>query len=111
MKTILKAVGVALALVTTMAQARLPSWYPPGGFEHWGKIDEIRSEESVIIIGDMFYRYREGALVHSLSQKSDSFARVQKGATVGFLYDVSKNGEWIIREFWLLPNNYSQSDD
>ena len=112
MKSIMRlTVVAALVLVSSMAQARLPGWYPQQGFQHWGKIDEVRSKDSTVIIGDMLYTLRDGVIVHSLSQKYDSLARVRKGVTVGFVYDEIASGEWRIREIWLLPDTYSQPGD
>ena len=111
MKSIIKYTATAMYLVATLAQAGFPAWYPQEGFKDWGKIDEFRSEDSVIIINDRYYRFADNLLVHSLSQKSDSLARLRQGANVGFEVDVTPKGEYLIREVWLLPDTYTQPGD
>jgi hypothetical protein len=105
----LKLAICALALVATASHARLPSWYPAGGFEHWGKVDRIGT--SAIIIEDMLYYLTENVVVHSLSQTSDSRSRVREGTVVGFTYGETAAGKRMIPELWLLPGTYSQPDD
>jgi hypothetical protein len=109
MKTLLNAALIALALATTAAHARLPSWYPPGGFEHWGKVDQVGN--AMVIVDDVLYYLNENVPVHSLSQTSDSLSRVRKGVVVGFTYGKTADGKWMIDEIWLLPGTYSQPDD
>ena len=108
MKSIIRITIAATALLATLAQAAFPAWYPKGGFENWGKIDEFRSKDSVLIIGDGYFRFGDDLVVHSLSQESDSIGRLHKGVTVGFRADVSPNGQRVVREVWLLPDTYVQ---
>jgi len=108
MKAIIRVTAAAMVLAVTLAHAGFPSWYPKDGFERWGKIDDFRTEDAAIVIGDMYYRFPDNLVVHSLSQYSDSIARVRKGATVGYFVDQSASGQRIVRELWLLPDNYTQ---
>lgn len=109
MKVLLKTALFALVMVAPASHARLPSWYPSEGFEHWGKVDQIGN--SMVIIDDMLYYLRDNVVVHSLSQTSDSLSRVRKGTVVGFTYGTTAEGKWMIPEIWLLPTTYSQPDD
>lgn len=111
MKSITRIVAATLALVATLAHAGFPAWYPQDGFERWGKIDEFRTGDSVLIINDTYYKYTKNLVVHSLSQKSDSTSRLRKDVTVGFYVDVTPQGERVIREVWLLPDTYTQPSD
>ena len=111
MKAIIRFTAATLALIATLAQAGFPSWYPLEGFGQTGKIDEFRTADSVLIIDDTYYRFADNLVVHSLSQNSDSLARLRQGTNVGFEVDVTPKGEHLIREVWLLPDNYTQPKD
>lgn len=110
MKSIFRLTTAALGLVATLAQAGFPAWYPQNGFKDWGKIDEFRSKDSVLIIEDNYYHFADNLVVHSLSQRSDSIARLHQGVNVGFEVDVTPKGGYLIREVWLLPDTYTQSE-
>lgn len=111
MKSIIKAAVATLSLLASFAYAGFPAWYPPQGFSDWGKIDEIRTNDAVLIIDDSYYRYTDDLAVHSLSQNSDSMARLRKDVKIGFIVDENSNGERFIREVWLLPDNYTQPEN
>lgn len=111
MNAIIRFTAATLTLVATVVHAGFPAWYPQEGFNNVGKIDELRTEDSVLIVDDRYYRFADNLKVHSLSQKNDSVARLRQGTTVGFEVDVTPQGERLVREVWLLPDTYTQPDD
>ena len=111
MKILLGFVTATCLLLAQPLLAGFPSWYPKEGFSHYGKIDEVNSEYKTIIIDDSEYHYADNTTVHSLSETSDSLARLRQGATVGFSYDINPQGYKQIREVWLLPDDYTQTED
>lgn len=106
--------GFAALIILLLSQpvlAGFPDWYPQEGFAHYGKIDEVNARSKTIIINDREYRYSDSTVVHSLSETSDSLARLRKNVKVGFTYDTSGGGSKQLLEVWLLPENYSQDED
>ena len=104
-KTLLLIAVIAFSISSTAIAATFPSWYPTEGFQRTGIIDAVYIKESRIVIGDTPYQMSESVVVHSLSSRSDSMARVRKGARVAFKLGSGR----VIEEFWLLPSNYDAS--
>ena len=96
---------IACAFTTTAIATDFPSYYPAKGFQNTGKIDALYANEGRIVIDDISYTMSKSAIVHSLTQKNVSIARIRKGVHVGFR---TRSGQ-VIEEFWLLPSNYDAS--
>ncbi len=102
---------LALLLFTAFAFAYpaladgLPSHYPPEGFNRTGTVDAVSFADNTVIINDIPHRISKSAIVHSLTIKNVSLARVRPGILVAFR--MGDNQE--IEEFWLLPANYNRS--
>ena len=105
---------VGLGLLLAMLQpayGAFPEWYPKQGFEHYGTVDDVNAADNSVIVGDRLYFYSDRTVVHSLSETSDSLARLRTGVRIGFTYDENAKGQKQLIEIWLLPSNYSQQDD
>lgn len=111
MKMLLGLVTATCLLLAQPLLAGFPSWYPKEGFSHYGKVDEVTMGNKTIIIEDYEYHFSDSTIVHSMSEKSDSLARLRKGANIGFTFDKSAQGHKLIQEIWLLPENFTQPDD
>ncbi len=83
----------------------LPSHYPEEGFNRTGTVDAVSFAENTVIINDIPYRISKSAIVHSLTIKTVSLARVRPGVLVAFRMGDGQE----IEEFWLLPANYSRA--
>lgn len=105
-KYLLSALVVAIVFGNAAIAQRLPSYYPSDGFQHTGVVDAIYLQEDRIVIGDTEFLLADSVVLHSLSYKSDSIARLRVGAYVGF----SAGADRVISELWLLPRNHKDKD-
>lgn len=111
MKTLLGFVTAIFLLLGQPVLAAFPDWYPKEGFPHEGKIDHVSMKNKTVVIRDYEYHFLDSTVVHSLSEESDSLARLRQGANVGFTFDKDAQGRKLIREIWLLPENYTPPDE
>jgi len=93
---------IAFAFTGSAFAQSLPSHYPDKGFQRTGIVDAVIADEGRIVIDDISYTISAAAVVHSRSSSNDSMARLRKGRLVGF----KTVGGDVIKEFWLLPQNY-----
>jgi len=81
----------------------LPSYYPDQGFSRTGRVDALYKKERRVVIDDIPYPISNTVVVHSLSARNDSLARIRGGVRVAFRVGNGRE----IEEFWLLPGNYN----
>lgn len=105
MKKILFTLMIACTLTGTAIARDLPGYYPAEGFQRTGTVQAVYAGENRVVIGDISFRLSKTVVVHSLSSKNDSLARLRIGARVGYTMGKGR----IITEFWLLPRNYKRS--
>ena len=94
---------VALLVATTTAYAAFPAYYPQGGFQRVGTLDDVQLHRQVIIINDIPYSLANSFIVHSTSAYSVPATRLERGGQIG--YKTSSGGR-LITEIWLLPRDY-----
>lgn len=101
-KQILSMLLIALAFASTAIAQRLPAHYPSEGFQRTGIVDAVLLEENRIVIGDISYPVSKDIVIHSLTAKDVSIARLRPGVHVGIRNSRSR----VLTELWLLPSNY-----
>lgn len=104
-KQLISTLFIVIAFASTAIAQRLPAHYPSEGFHRSGVIDAVLLEEHRIVIGDISYPLSGDFVVHSLTAKDVSIARLRPGVRVGI-----RNGRNpVITELWLLPASYDAS--
>lgn len=101
-KQLISAFLIAIALASTAFAQRLPAHYPSEGFQRTGIVDAVLLDENRIVIGDISYAVSDNVVIHSLTAKDVSIARLRPGVRVGIRNGRSR----VLTELWLLPSNY-----
>lgn len=96
---------IVIAFASTAVAQRLPAHYPAEGFQRTGIVDAVIADENRIVIGDISYTLSSNVVVHSLTAKDVSIARLRPGVHVGMRNGRSR----VITELWLLPSSYESS--
>ena len=100
-------ITVVLLLVLLLGQPgfaqQFPSYYPQGGFQRVGMLDDVQIKRGVIVVNDIPYTVANSTVVHSTSSFSVPMSNLRVGSQIG--YKLSGSGR-VITEIWLLPRNY-----
>ena len=103
MKKITYLLIVAIAMVSSLAYAEFPKYYPENGFQRTGILDDVQLDRQILVINDIPYSLANNLIVHSQSSYSVPATRLRSGTQIG--YKMAAGGS-LITEIWLLPNDY-----
>ncbi len=103
----IKKIAILLAavamMISSMAMAAFPNYYPKDGFQRVGMLDAVQLERQVVVINDVPYSLSNNVIIHSLRSYSVPASRLRIGSQVG--YKMAAGGR-LVTEIWLLPDDY-----
>lgn len=103
MKKTLYFIAAMALLVSAVASAAFPDYYPKEGFQRVGTLDDVQMQRQMIVVNDVPYSLADSVIIHSLKSYSVPASQLRRGAQVGYKMAV---GGRLITEIWLLPSDY-----
>jgi len=104
----LKTLVFLMLMPLSISAATLPEYYPETLPHMQGVVDDISVKTNQIVIDDMQWKFSMNMRVHSLNTEFSSIQALRKSMNVAFKLDTI-NGNFVIAEIWILPNNYSSN--
>lgn len=97
--------GYFIALTSLAWADALPDYYPPS-FRTWGVLEMVNIEGGAAVINDMAMTLSDNVHVYTLNSRFASVQSLQAGMKVGVVMSTSGNGNPLITDIWVLPDDY-----
>ena len=112
MRILLKLILLLSALyVGTINAEELPNYYSPSQHvQNFGSLDRIDTRNREIVIGDILYRLADQVMVHSMRSEFEPLSRVEVGPSVKFRYIDTDDGQKLVTEIWIMPQDYREAE-
>lgn len=103
MKRFTTLIAAMALLISVVANAAFPAYYPKEGFQRVGILDDVQLQRQMIVVNDVPYSLADSVIVHSPTSYSVPASQLQRGTKIG--YKMASGGR-LIMEIWLLPRDY-----